>query len=99
MADLLSQKEIDNLLDSTISTVETSDKVDGITEEKVKSRPKTFAYNKIRNVRFIYTYQSPVIKRETMILNPDPNTVEIEGKIIVRTLENYVKYLKDKKGL
>jgi hypothetical protein len=99
MADLLSQKEIDNLLNSTISAAETSDSVSEVAEEKVKSRPKTFAHNKVRSVRFTYSYQSPVIKKENLIFNPEPDKVEIGNKVIVRTLDNYIKYLTNKKGL
>ena len=99
MADLLSQKEIDNLLNSTISAEETSDKVSEVAEEKVKSRPKTFAYNKVRKVRFTYQYQSPVIKKENLVFNPDQDTIDFGNKVIVRTLDNYIKYLKNKKNL
>ena len=99
MADLLSQKEIDNLLNSTISAEETSDSVSEVTEERGKSRPKTFAHNRVRSVRFTYTYQSPVIKKENLIFNPDPDRDITENKVIVRTLDNYIKYLNNKKSL
>jgi len=96
MADLLSQNEIDNLLNSTITTDDTSTETGEVTKEKVQIRMRTFSFKRDKNIRFLFPYQSPVIKRENFLFNPGPDKENDENKVVVRSLENYVGYLKHK---
>ena len=100
MADLLSQKEIDDLLNSSISddTPDAGGSDDAGGPEKTStSRSKTFSYKENKNVRFAFVYHSPVLKKDTCVYNPEPAMEESEGVHIVRNLDNYVEYLKHRK--
>ena len=99
MADLLSQKEIDDLLNSSISDDTPAADVDaaGASEKTSTHGSKTFSYKKNKNIRFAFAYHSPVIKKHTCIYNPEPTMEEPEGVHIVRSLDNYVEYLKHRK--
>ncbi|NVM03012.1 MAG: hypothetical protein HWN67_11785 [Candidatus Helarchaeota archaeon] len=99
MADLLSQDEIDNLLNSTITTDETSTETVEGTKEKVQIKMRTFSFKRDKNIRFLFPYQSPVIKRGNFLFNPDPDKENDENKVVVRSLENYVGYLKHNRNL
>ena len=102
MADLLSQDEIDNLLNSTITADtpdETSNETGEVTKEKVQIRMKTFSFKKDKNIRFLFPYQSPVIKRGNFLFNPDPDKEDDENEVVVRSLKNYVEYLKHNRNL
>jgi len=99
MADLLSQDEIDNLLNSTITADETSKETDEVTKEKVQIRMKTFSFKKDKNIRFLFPYQSPVIKSGNFLFNPDPDKESDENEVVVRSLKNYVEYLKHSRNL
>ncbi len=100
MADLLSQKEIDDLLNSSISddtpAADGSDAA-GEPEKTSTSRSKTFSYKKNKNIRFAFAYHSPVLKKDACVYNPEPAMEESEGVHIVRNLDNYVEYLKHRK--
>ncbi|NVM04553.1 MAG: hypothetical protein HWN67_19680 [Candidatus Helarchaeota archaeon] len=98
MADLLSQKEIDQLLDSSITGDETSkDVVEGV-QEKVLVKTKTFSYKMDKNIRFPFPYYSPVIKKENIIFDPSPDVEDVENKVVVRSLKNYIEYSKNKRN-
>ncbi len=99
MADLLSQNEIDNLLNSTITADETSTETVEITKEKVQIKMRTFSFKKNKNIRFLFPYQSPVIKRGNFLFNPDPDKENDENEVVVRCLKNYVEYLKHNRNL
>ena len=94
MADLLSQNEIDNLLSSSITADETSTETDEVPKEKVQTKMRTFSFKRDRNIRFLFPYQSPVIKREKFLFNPVPDKEKDKNRVVVRSLENYVEYLK-----
>lgn len=100
MADLLSQKEIDDLLNSSISD-EASDSADesgsGTQEKRSSSRMKTFSFKKNKNIRFAFPYQSPVLKRNNFVYDPEPTVEETDEVHIVRSVENYVEYVKSKR--
>lgn len=99
MADLLSQNEIDNLLSSTITADETSTETGEITKEKVQVKLRTFSFKRDKNIRFLFPYQSPVIKREKFLFNPGPDKEKEKNRVVVRSLENYVEYLKLNRNL
>ena len=99
MADLLSQKEIDDLLNSSISddTPAADEDVGEAPEKTGTSRTKTYSFKKNKNIRFAFEYHSPVLKKETCVYNPEPAIEESENVHIVRSLDNYVQYLKHRK--
>ena len=94
MADLLSQQEIDDLLNSSMSDDEIMEED---THEKLPHERKIYSYKVYKNSRFSFPYNSPVIKKENIVFNPNPESAELLNKVVVRTLDNYVEYLKNKK--
>ena len=104
MADILNQNEIDELLNSSAEAEGTADETTGqeVEEEikekiKEKSKTKTFTYTVDKNKRFPVPYHSPVVKKENMLFNPNPGSQDHSNKIIVRTLDNYVEHIENKK--
>ena len=99
MADLLSQKEIDDLLNSSISddAPDAGGEEAGASENVSTSKTKTFSFKENKNVRFAFAYHSPVLKKNSCVYNPAPTIEESDGLHIVRSLDNYVEYVKQKK--
>ena len=95
MAELLDQKDIDELLNSNFDLNSTVPEEEIISKEVPKSS-KIFKSRKNKTLYFIYPYRSPVIKRENVILNPSNGVSPLNGKIIVRDLRNYAHYLRKK---
>jgi len=101
MADLLSQNEIDNLLNSSLEEESSSESDVGsdiVGQEKAIGRSKTFSFKKEKNIRYTFPYHSPVLKKEKVIFNPTPDVEVDESKPVVRSLKNYVEYLNFKKN-
>ena len=94
MADILSQQEIDDLLNSSMSDDEITEED---TYEKVSQKLKIYSCKVCKNSRFSYPYNSPVIKKENIVFDPNPESVNLLNKVAVRTIDNYVKYLKNNK--
>ena len=99
MADLLSQNEIDNLLNSTITADETSTETGEVTKEKAQIKMRTFSFKVDKNIRFLFPYQSPVIKRENFLFNPGTDKEKDKNRVVVRSLKNYVEYLKHNRNI
>lgn len=102
MSDLMSQNEIDQLLKSAMGGNEDSnigdiDKDIAKEEGKKTSKNKTYSYQKRKDLRFSFPYQSPVIKREQYIFDPNPNSNVPEGTVVVRTIKNYLDFANHKK--
>ncbi len=85
MNNILSQKEIDDLLNDVNLT-------EKINEEKVILQPKINQkiYKKVKSGRFTYHYEykSPIIPNGFYIYNPTNNCSD-NNKIIVRNIKNY----------
>ena len=94
MAEVLSQKEIDALLNIPQEQVKKDkpDTVDGIARGEIVKGKKVYKTAYKRPYRFEFRYHSPLIKRDSIILNPAPGTKLEPGKVVVRTLENYIKH-------
>jgi len=101
MAELLSQKEIDQLLSETLGGGEEEKKdtqEQEVAEKLTKKKAKNFKYIEELGFRYKYAYKSPVIKKEKIVFNPDLSVDTIPGKTVVRTLDNYLEHLQYKKG-
>ena len=104
MADILSQKEIDDLLSSNISGDSLGDMDDGGPADESPrpagggkgGGPKSFTIPKKKFEKFSFPYKTPVIKQHRFIYNPISDDVAPAGKIVVRSLENYAEYIKQK---
>ena len=102
MAELLSQKEIDQLLSDTLGGGDPGGEAEAEVTETKPEKPKkskNFKYEVEESFRYKYAYKSPVIKSNKFVFNPDKSIDTIPGKVIVRTLSNYVEHLNFKKGL
>ncbi len=100
MAELMSQAEIDELLKSTVggdsSPEESAESDDSQESSKVGKRSKTFSAPKKKELRFHFPYQSPILKSEHYVFNPDPEREPPEDKPVVRTLSNFMEYLRSR---
>jgi len=101
MAELMSQAEIDELLKSTVggsdSGAEEVIEADEAPEtSKSGKRSKTFSAPKKKELRFHFPYQSPILKSENYVFNPDPEGEPPHDKPVVRTISNFVEYLKSR---
>ncbi len=101
MADLLSQNEIDNLLNSSLEEESSSESDVGsdiVGQGKTTGKLKTFSFKKEKNIRYTFPYNSPVLKKENVIFNPGPDAEIDESKPVVRSLKNYVEYINFKRN-
>jgi len=100
MADILSQNEIDDLLNSNLggdlSDSSSSEEGEDIVPVST-GRQKVFKPPRKDNSGFKFEYRSPVIKREQIIFNPNTPIESSKEKVVVRTLPNYSEYLRKKK--
>ena len=94
MADILSQSEIDDLLNSVASPDEET--APDEKKQKTISSNKIFVHKIYKNSRFSFPYNSPVIKKENIVFNPVSGNGNHNDKTIVRTLDNYVEHRKNK---
>ena len=92
MAEILSQNDIDDLLNSSL-VEEDYNEVSSVPSGK----QKVFKPPKQDNSGFKYEYRSPVIKRESVIFNPNLPIESTRKKVVVRSLANYASYLRKKK--
>lgn len=93
MAEFINQQEIDSLLNSVLNNP-TEEKTDQKKEEKPESaeiKNKYFKAVKEEGLRYPSLYRSPVIKQEDVVFDPDHNETESGGKIVVRTLKNFLQ--------
>ena len=100
MAELMSQAEIDELLKSTVGgdggAEETVEEEGSQESSKISKRMKTFSAPKKKELRFHFPYQSPVLKSEHYVFNPDPGHEPPRDRPVVRTLSNFMEYLKNR---
>ena len=95
MADILDQNEIDDLLNESAADENPTEETSEVeTEAKPRLKSKTYHYKVNKNVRFPVPYHSPVVKKENVVLNPDSEPERSYNKVVVRTLDNYLDYLK-----
>ena len=93
MSELMSQNEIDQLLKTAIGG---NEDIETPKDEKTGSennipKGKHYKCKKDNDLRYTTSYQSPVIKRENYIFNPDLKQLIPENAIVVRTLKNYMQ--------
>lgn len=107
MSDLLDQNAIDELLSSAFSDDDITSDSDFAVERDIPAQEKGqgkshFKGFKRKHRRFHYQYNSPLIKQENVIINPDASLGNIENidRPVVRTLKNYIQFknLKNKRG-
>jgi len=87
---VIEQKDIDELLNNIASNEnsdESSENNEFIIGEKIFRKQKK-PISKIN-----MPYKSPVIKSGSIIFNPGSDTYNSEKKVVVRSLNNYVKYI------
>ncbi|MFC1729090.1 hypothetical protein ACFL6I_02025 [candidate division KSB1 bacterium] len=97
MAAPLNQDEIDALLSSDAFDDEPLPEESGGEPEpaaRTKSRTKHFGVPVNIPFRFKFTYRSPIIKSQDILIDPDPEEVQDSTVVIVRSLSNYAKYRK-----
>ena len=99
MAELLNQKEIDELLAGALGESEAAASTQTDSSSIGKSHStKKFSYIKDTAFKYKYAYSSPVIKRERILFNPDTkNTPGSPNKIIVLSLDQYTNTVQAKK--
>lgn len=104
MAEIIEQKDIDDLLNSAIgedlTTEAESSDVGGLAGEGTPvstGTQKIFKPPKKDTSGFKYHYRSPVIKKDRIIYNPRVDVNSTNDKIVVRSLGNYAQYLRNKK--
>lgn len=90
MTDIISQKDIEKLLQGAMPSSEETE-----TSPNVKNKPssqiKTYKYEKDKtNFRYPTPYISPVVKREQIVYDPKLGQKIPEGKIVVMSLNNYI---------
>jgi len=95
MPEILSQDEIDDLLNENLAEEDSEDKTNfGFASS---GKQKIFKPPKKDNSRFKYEYRSPIIKKDRIIYNPKDRSDFNCEKVIVRSLANYALYLRRKK--
>ena len=84
----IEQKNIDELLNSITETDDLDENSETfIIEEKIYKPPRKPI------LKFNTPYKSPVVKSENLIYNPESNICCSEEKVVVRDLNNYMKYI------
>jgi len=88
------QKELDELMNLAMSGSDNSEK------EKVESsknnpseKDKVYREPKKKAANFKFPYQSPVIKKDNIIYNPEFEISDSGKKVIVRSPDNYHKFI------
>ena len=87
---VIEQKDIDELLNNIASnnnSDESSENNKFVIEERI------FREQKKPISKINMPYKSPVIKSGSIIFNPESDTYSSEKKVVVRSLNNYVKYI------
>lgn len=99
MAEFINQQEIDALLNSVLNNPN-DEKTDQKKEEKTDStepvKNKYFKAQKAEGLRYPSLYRSPIIKKEDVVFDPVHHESEIDGKVVVRTLRNFLQSLQHK---
>ena len=99
MADLLNQDEIDALLNSgtTDDASEAADPAEDGDGVKSGGRAKKFYHEEHKNDRFRFRYHSPVVKQSRFLWNPDPTSSVPRDTMVVRSLDNYIAYQRNRR--
>ena len=98
MAEFFNQDEIDSLLKTGLDDMVKD--VEEPVKEEISSveTPKTKFVKplKKKEFRFPSMYRSPVLKENEIVFNPENDESEIDGKVVVRTLENFMEMMRVK---
>jgi len=100
MAELMDQSEIDALLNSSMEDLDADSESGGDDSSDSPSsgkKNKIYSHKEMKNRRFRFPYHSPVVKQQQFILNPALDAALPEDVPIVRTLNNYVAYVKHRR--
>ncbi|MFC1477260.1 hypothetical protein ACFL6L_02225 [candidate division KSB1 bacterium] len=92
MADILDQKAIDDLLNSTLDFDETAEETEEVhTETAAPSKSKRIIKPTLdRKLRFDYRYNSPIVKKNSIIIDPlEEQSGTPSDKPVVWTIKNY----------
>jgi len=84
------QKDIDKLLDTITSS---SDSDESSENNVVIIEKRIYKEQKKRVSKINMHYKSPVIKSGSIMFNPESDTYSSEKKVVIRSLNNYVKYI------
>ena len=94
MAELMSQKEIDDLLKG-VNQEKTTDEVldEELGENKISTeKANVYRYEKKKDFRFSKIYRSPFIKEENYLFNPSETEIEKNPHIpVVQSLSYFMK--------
>ena len=87
---VIAQKDIDELLNNITSNNNSDESFEN---NKFIVEEKTFKEQKKPISKINMLYKSPVIKSGSIIFNPESDTCSSEKKVVVRSLNNYMKYI------
>ncbi|RKY89179.1 hypothetical protein DRQ09_01815 [candidate division KSB1 bacterium] len=87
---LLNQDEIDSLLNQ-INNENNSDTENKENENQLKTYKKIFRPLKKSVEKFQFPRRSPIIKKENVVLNPEPSYIPKKNETVVYTLDGYIK--------
>ncbi len=106
MAEILSQNEIDdllnsNLLDGSESGGDNDEMPSGGGDADLTGKSKIYKFAKDINPRFNFPYKSPIIKRGKFLFNPSPddNVPNDESTVVVQSLSNYAVSMKKRESM
>ncbi len=90
MAEILDQNAIDDLLNSSFDMDEETVVDSDIDVEKPKSKSrKVIKPENKPSLKFDFRYVSPIIKKESIILDPETAEKDLDDKPVVWTLQGY----------
>ncbi len=87
----IEQKEIDDMLNMAMSGDNKEEEQKS--SKKISSKDKIYKKPKKNVNSFKSIYISPVVKSDNVLYNPESNIIDIDNKIIVRSLDNYAEYV------
>jgi len=97
MAQILEQSEIDALLNQSITDDDQESEEKSPKNGDGKPPRKHFKAYVTRETRFHFSYESPVFKRRSLVVNPGPAVEDAPGRVVVRTLDNYQEYVRSRR--
>ena len=90
------QNELDELMNLAMNggdnTEEEKESSENTPTAKNKVKEKIYRESKKKVASFIFPYQSPVIKKDNTIYNPEFDISDSEKKVVVRSPDNYYKF-------
>lgn len=70
-----------------------SDSEEESSKKTISPKEKVYKVSKKPIIKNLIPYRSPVVKGEDIIYNPKNDVLYEGGKIVVRSLGNYIKYI------